>query len=166
MQQPTTWKQLVDIVSNQELYKLKRDANMLNEYKLFMDRIKREFVSVEVYLAHKVFDAPLIKVVKEEKEIFDLDEEKKCAWKSNRKIVFRPNDFPYFIKDGIHHDILWSNETLDSDTIKEVVSEKMKQLERKEFIYFENPVQLKTVPNLFHIHIFSLESGLDRNDSL
>jgi hypothetical protein len=134
-EKPASWKQLIEIVANYDLSKLRREPSMLTKYKIFIDHIKEEFVSVEVYLAHKIFNAPLVKVVKDGKEKFDLDEVKKHVWKSNRRVILRPNDFPYFIEDGIYHDVLWSNETLDSDTIKILVHETMNELKRNDFIY-------------------------------
>jgi hypothetical protein len=136
---PTTWKQLVTMITNKDFGKLKREAGIQNKYQQFMRHTS------EADLSHIIFNTPL------SNEQFDMNQE----WLSNRVSVFRPNDFPYHVEPGIFHDVLWSNHPLDSDTVQELVNVKMNQLCRTKFIYFENPDQLKTVPGLFHVHVFS-----------
>jgi hypothetical protein len=150
------WTEICDIVTSNRLELLRRNDEMLNKYHEFIEKIKSEYCSVEVYIAHKVFAANLVCGGDGKWEL-----DRKCeAWRENRIIVFRPNDFPYNFEENIAHDLLWSNRPLDAETISEIIAEEMRKRKRKEFVYFENPAHLKTIPGIFHIHVFSkIEQG-------
>ena len=87
--------------------------------------------------------------------------------KSNAAKFFRlvPNDFPYLLEDGIKHLVCWFNpfifpyDTPDLNTIPDQINIIMKLYNKdlilgKNYIYFENNTNARSVPGIRHIHIF------------
>jgi hypothetical protein len=83
-----------------------------------------------------------IPVMKEDKLIAKYH---KCS----ESIVLTDNNYPYYVE--AEHKLLWSSKELNNDEVNNILA---KKLFGKEFIYFRNPPHMRSIPNLFHIHIF------------
>ena len=60
------------------------------------------------------------------------------------------NEFPYDITDDIGHYVLWSREPLDAAQIHTFL---MVNMYTSEFVWFENPIQYKSIPEVWHCHV-------------
>ena len=61
------------------------------------------------------------------------------------------NDFPYDLEKNIEHYVLWSRKRLENDSIEKILKQEFKNLN---IVFFENPEYLKSIKDIFHIHIF------------
>jgi glutaredoxin-related protein len=60
------------------------------------------------------------------------------------------NKYPYDIRDDVIHMILWSAENLSIEQVDKI----LKKTLHNEFVYFINPQHLKSIPDVFHVHVF------------
>ena len=67
--------------------------------------------------------------------------------------VITNNAFPYYLDNGIQHKILWINPQIEMDgnTVKSIIH---RYAENMSYIYFENSLTAKSIPNILHYHIF------------
>ena len=97
----------------------------------------------------------IMKVVKSQQT---LPEYLMTKYFSNRdKIVFTKNDFPYYTTPNIIHCLLWIHPTvkiLDTDISKVINSSIPDHISCKEYIYFENLGNNKSIQEIRHFHIF------------
>eukprot|EP00041_Stephanoeca_diplocostata_P007776 m.112097 g.112097 ORF g.112097 m.112097 type:complete len:136 (-) comp17029_c0_seq4:247-654(-) len=72
------------------------------------------------------------------------------------RFIWYENDFPYNLEEGIHHHIIWC----ESGTITDEELQKCLDKHRKgyECVHFTNPRHLMSVPELFHVQVFSRRS--------
>ena len=60
------------------------------------------------------------------------------------------NTFPYSIDKNILHNVLWSINDLPDGRIRNILN----QTVTNEYIYFRNPPQCRSIPSVFHVHVF------------
>ena len=82
----------------------------------------------------------------------------------NNQVILVENTFPYWTTDDIRHYCIWWNycgkNKLNIDEyddyihflLEEKFNKQMKPLE--DYIYFENIAENKSIPQIFHIHVF------------
>lgn len=68
----------------------------------------------------------------------------------NHSIAWMKNDFPYDVRGATHY-LLWSLEPLPDEKIREIAA---RHAHGRDFVTFVNPDHLKTVPDLWHAHVF------------
>ena len=74
--------------------------------------------------------------------------------KGARGPVLVPNQFPYWVADGIQHWVLWSpHGPLGAAAIREAITAQ-RPARVTEAFWFENPLAAKTVPGIWHVHVF------------
>lgn len=81
-----------------------------------------------------------------------MNENKKlCAVRNklSKKIAITMNLFPYYVEAD--HMLFWSEKELKQQEIQEYLG---KHFGKREFIFFRNPPERRTVPNLFHVQVF------------
>jgi hypothetical protein len=68
--------------------------------------------------------------------------------------VLAPNAFPYWVAPGIQHWVLWSGRgPLSTREIREAIAvQRPAGVTRAQ--WFENPPAAKTVPGIWHVHVF------------
>lgn len=69
--------------------------------------------------------------------------------------VLVPNRFPYWVAPGIEHWVLWSlsGPVHSAAAIRAAITAQRPSWAR-EVTWFENPPAAKTIPELWHIHVF------------
>jgi hypothetical protein len=147
------WDAVERIVATGTFHLLQRDHGTLARYQQFVQEITQEYHSIEVYIAHTVFGARVERMGAR----LALDPEGEGEWRGAKRVIFRANDFPYHLEENIVHELLWSNAALSADEVREHVARHMQERARRTFVYFENPAHLKTIPGIFHIHVFSVK---------
>ncbi len=74
--------------------------------------------------------------------------------------VLVPNDFPYYFEDRVEHWCLWK---LGGDVTQEDVEIAIKDLGNRkcyvEFMHWINPIDLKSLPDIDHVHIVCLREA-------
>jgi len=76
-----------------------------------------------------------------------------------RKVIWWPNDFPYFVEPGIEHHVIWVSGFAGAplETHPEIAAE----LERQrpagswEVLFWENPTELRSIPEVRHVQVLS-----------
>lgn len=82
------------------------------------------------------------------------DHVKTTVLKGRRGPVFVPNEFPYWVADGIQHWVLWSAAgPLSAEEIRVAVTAQRPVGVRHAY-WFENPPAAKTIPGIWHVHVF------------
>lgn len=64
------------------------------------------------------------------------------------RYVFLPNRYPYYLEDA-YHDVMWINDDLSDQEIATAIEAAYPY----QLVYFENPHNLRSVPDIRHIHI-------------
>ncbi|KAF9208185.1 hypothetical protein CPC16_008962 [Podila verticillata] len=80
------------------------------------------------------------------------------------EIVLKKNEFPYSVKKGIEHWLIWSRSPLTDEVwIRRYLEER---LPGRDYLFFVNPPELQSVPSIFHVQVFTKGEGevLDEED--
>ncbi|KAF9187863.1 hypothetical protein BGZ50_001719 [Haplosporangium sp. Z 11] len=80
------------------------------------------------------------------------------------EIALKKNEFPYSVKPGIEHWLIWSQRPLTDEVwIRRYLEER---LPGRDFLFFINPPELRSVPSIFHVQVFTKGEGevLDEED--
>ncbi|KAL3926387.1 MAG: hypothetical protein SGBAC_013498, partial [Bacillariaceae sp.] len=154
------------------LAKLSRSVAQEQDYQRALGQLRHEWNSTKDYILHAKFNLP--KRLDKETQLYSVDEEDTAAsnqggqHESLRRIV--PNDFPYFCAPGIAHWVLWkygTNSEIATEDIDWAIKElslliqpsaddgssSSNVLDRNNVIYWENPPNLKSLPEISHVHI-------------
>ena len=67
-------------------------------------------------------------------------------------VAVHPNTFPYNVADDVEHNVLWSERRLPADVVEEQLGG---LLGATPFLWYENAEALKSLPMVFHVHVFS-----------
>ena len=73
---------------------------------------------------------------------------------------FIPNDYPYFVEDGVIHYVLWlrpnTNIAIDTKSIRKVINQYiLTKFNRPfDFCFFRNCKEIKSVSEVEHYHVF------------
>ncbi|KAF9585014.1 hypothetical protein BGW38_004267 [Lunasporangiospora selenospora] len=80
------------------------------------------------------------------------------------EVALKKNEFPYSVKPGIEHWLIWSRHPLTDEVwIRRYLEER---LPGRDFMFFINPPELRSVPSIFHVQVFTKGEGvvLDEED--
>jgi len=80
------------------------------------------------------------------------------------EVTLKKNEFPYSVKKGIEHWLIWSRTPLTDEVwIRRYLEER---LPGRDYLYFINPPELRSVPSIFHVQVFTKGEGevLDEED--
>lgn len=67
-------------------------------------------------------------------------------------VAIHANSFPYHVSNEVCHDVLWSEHRLPADAI---IPQIEAVLGGQPFVWYENVEARKSLPMVFHVHIFS-----------
>lgn len=70
-------------------------------------------------------------------------------FKYNEEFVIVPNTYPYHFVDGTKHLLYWSQKPINFNQLEEEINKF-----GKEYIYFENLLENKSIKDIYHAHIF------------
>ena len=133
--QPMDWSSIQKFHLNPPTISLPRQKCVLQEYETNMKKIKQETTIVD-YLFKKYLSG-------------------------TQQLVLVPNEYPYYCQDGIIHYLLWvhpSFKVYNNEQIKCIISFRLYDLKIKyqNFIFFENNLNNKSIPEIKHYHVFIL----------
>ena len=152
MSKPATWEKCAEITKDPEknpralLDNLKRLPETELKYDLGKMDIKYNYVGIRDYLLIHKFGCEWKKNKDGKKKAINI---KKV---SNTSYI--ANTYPYNLEKGMTHDLIWSKTPLTFNQIKDVIIKKHKwNMLRREFIFWENPAQIKSIPEFLHYHV-------------
>lgn len=71
------------------------------------------------------------------------------------RVVWRPNDFPYYLEDGIEHNCVWFERGSHTEAELAAVIAAHRPPETYDTAFWVNPLHLMSVPELHHAHVLS-----------
>lgn len=130
MKKTKSWKTLKHIINNNLLDKLNRTEFQMNRYKIHKFLLKKQNIKIKDFIIKKYLN--------------------------NISFSLTSNDFPYNISNTILHLLFWINDKSLIKDISFLIKEEIfiKYKINYPFIYFENPNNLKSIPEIKHYHIF------------
>lgn len=169
-----TTKQIVNEGTSESLKLLQRSPENQQSYRIHRKQvppsIKRLTFLFYQLLAEfaSISDSIKIRILKYDHLMVQEDQETRVVFKKKAisskdhlpKMVFTENEFPYYFERDISHDLLWSEQELSISEIESLIS---KYKPESEVIWFRNPVELQSIPDLWHIHILSKEKSVQKN---
>ncbi|EGG22402.1 hypothetical protein DFA_04521 [Cavenderia fasciculata] len=83
-----------------------------------------------------------------------------------QKLAFKLNDFPYNCHDSITHWVLWCLQPLTHQEAKEhlITHFQHKLQHQQDFLFFINPVELQSIREVTHYHVFVKNDSFNRLD--
>ncbi|KAI9296294.1 hypothetical protein K502DRAFT_289722, partial [Neoconidiobolus thromboides FSU 785] len=110
-------------------------------YQQAIDNIKQEHGTVTNYINN-------VKLASLKKEVNNDD----CNLYRPRVLLIE-NDFGYHLAEGIEHHLIWSLEKWYNP--KQILGFLKKELSGREYVFFLNPDHLRSIKEVFHLHVFS-----------
>eukprot|EP00980_Cylindrotheca_fusiformis_P024040 scaffold11443_cov116-Cylindrotheca_fusiformis.AAC.1 len=150
--EPFQWNELREIIEvEKDLAKLSRSETQQRDYEVFRHHLRLQYNSaIDYILISKLgFD----RVQKNglwhaEPRLADFGEVRK---------VLVPNDFPYYMADGIVHYVLWkTKETVTAEDINEAREQLRTMMKLDDILHWVNPPHLKSLPEIDHVHFLCL----------
>jgi hypothetical protein len=158
-----SWEEVHDVIQKREFARLGRLEDDFAVYSKFMDEVKKKYVTVGDYILHSKFGYPCVPTPINES---DPSETKLAAVVpehiDNDLIIWTKNDFPYALEEPIEHYLIWSHNTLPKEKILSLIDH---NLPNKEFVYWINPPILRSVANVFHVHILARPKPTAQKDA-
>merc|ERR1712151_82647 len=170
---PLKWSEIKEIIDENKLEKLGRSKDQLQSYHTFKNEILQEWDTIVNYILYTKFN-----YTKSKKKSND-DNSNDNKWishppppspssdnnnnknKNNSKICFCLNDHPYYFEHNIEHWVLWKlNDNITNDDINYYKNKLINDDPNKEVIdtlHWINPISLKSIPELDHVHILCLK---------
>ena len=70
-------------------------------------------------------------------------------------MIWRPNDFPYYLEDGVQHDCIWFEAGAHTDRAVADAIAVHRPPADFEAVWWVNPPHLMSIPELHHVHVIS-----------
>lgn len=161
-EQPLDWSELVTIIQVQnDLARLARSESQQREYEIFKYYLRQYFKSILDFVLISKLGIP--KQWNDDSKLWQAagvtagSSEENDGGSSSNRMVLIPNDFPYNMKSNIMHYILWSHggssNTISQNDIDEAICAiKTRFHLQAKVIYWINPPNLKSLPEIEHVH--------------
>ena len=133
-----TWDFLLEHTNN---LKYARHPDMIIKYNKFYKRIMENYKSLKDYVLIKYFKYSTIIENNKIKALHNI---------KNKTFILTKNKFPYDFEENLEHHILWSNVKISKKTINYILKTKLKN---KAYFWFENRIENKSIPDLYHFHV-------------
>jgi hypothetical protein len=149
---PLEWNDLIQWIKNGQQTLLCRDEQCAERYIQHQKLVSKEYRSINDFIR--------IHYLKWNVD-FDKSIQKSIAVPNLRSIkepLLTPNDFPYYLVDGIQHWLIWCDPKPNEpeEIIEKIINRKF-PLEKFDRISFVNPQRLRSVSDVFHAHVFTRE---------
>eukprot|EP00210_Caulerpa_lentillifera_P004541 g4333.t1 len=155
LRNPLDWKttkQIVQEGSYESLKLLIRSSDSQQRYRIHRQKLLSEFYSLTDSVKIRILGYDY-RMEQEEHETGPVFKKKAVAGVNHLPtVVFTENEFPYFFETGIKHDLLWSEQELSSSEIESLIA---KYKPGFEVVWFRNPPELQSIPEVWHVHILS-----------
>ncbi|ORX69634.1 hypothetical protein DL89DRAFT_267811 [Linderina pennispora] len=146
---PVPWERFKQLVDAKNLEPLGRSYECQARYEKHMARMRCEYGSVANFLIkHALADFIATTMAPGFAKSAPID---------TSDFLFRVNDFPYYLADGVEHWVMWCRKRLTPGFDAPEAAVQAIQLrfgQDVEWRYFVNPVAKQSVPQLSHAHVF------------
>lgn len=136
-----TWDQINFIIKNKKYHLFGRSKYVQTYYNYIKSKINTKYNTLRDKILITVFNCKFYVKNRKYSAIYD----------GKNMIKISENEFPYHIDDNIDHKLLWSTTDLTDVQIKRYLKQNFKNTK---YVYYRNPPQQRSVPDVFHIHIF------------
>ncbi|KAG0006507.1 hypothetical protein BGZ65_007254 [Modicella reniformis] len=157
------------MVAEKNLNPMGRSESVQEAYQRAIKRRTKKYGSPDEYIRQKILHWPPAE--KDDDSVSDGNESSTSTPPSSPtgpinplEITLKKNEFPYSVKPGIEHWLIWSRCPLtDEEWIRKYLEER---LPGREYLFFFNPPELRSVPSIHHIQVFTKGKGevLDEED--
>ncbi|KAF9429313.1 hypothetical protein BGZ76_001502 [Entomortierella beljakovae] len=173
---PTThqfhWGELEKMVASKDLKPMARTKDVQESYQRAIRRRTRKYGSPDEYIRQRILYWPPADKDSESSDGNESSSSSSSASPASSptgpvdplEVTLKKNEFPYSVRPGIEHWLIWSRNLLtDEDWIRAYLQER---LPGRDFLFFINPPELRSVPTIFHIQVFTKGEGevLDEDD--
>jgi hypothetical protein len=165
---PLSWESILQIISTNRLHCLRRSTEQQKIYLQYLDEMKIRWVHPVDHILHTKFQFERVAIGSEVQEKEDssirYEASPKLHQVSEPIIKLCPNDFPYHLDANVKHWVLWK--LLEPISHHEIHEAKQKLRNQHKLIvdiaHWVNPPNLKSIPEIDHVHIVCLfSSSLD-----
>lgn len=140
---PLSWDKITGLIREKDFHHFGRSSEVCKSYRRDKEKTKILYNSSRDMILITTFNYKSV-IAKNDRLVGMVD--KGCI-----KNVLSMNTFPYYVQEGISHKLLWSIKDLNDKEIREYLG---KELFGLEYVYFRNPEHLRSIPDIFHIHVF------------
>ncbi|KAK9818142.1 hypothetical protein WJX72_007762 [[Myrmecia] bisecta] len=151
--EPTSWEKasrLAEENTEASLGQLGRHPSDIIVYRRFRSKVLKEYVSMGDFIKVSVFGFEITTEADGRKAAVTPSEPAQPP--DSPTIYWKPNDFPYYLDEGVEHHCVWCRTALSEQQLKEFAAA---HREGHEWIYFVNPPALASIPAVWHAHILS-----------
>ena len=151
--EPISWQKAKYYIETNQLHLLARNEDQHKIYIKEMDLVKQKYKSIGDHIYHNILHYD---VINENNKLVAV-----CKNSNKEKLmVLVLNNYPYYFESNITQYVLWSITQIDENNIKSILEEKLPYILNKPFVkhnydymYWINPIQLKSVENIWHCHV-------------
>ncbi|KAF9940374.1 hypothetical protein BGZ75_004138 [Mortierella antarctica] len=174
-----TWSELSKMVASKDLTPMGRSEAVQEAYQRAIKRRTKKYGSPDEYIRQRVLHWPPAEqnVASTPSSAASSDGNESSTSCSSisppssptgpvdpLEIALKKNEFPYSVKPGIEHWLIWSRHPLTDEVwIRRYLEER---LPGRDYLFFINPPELRSVPSIFHVQVFTKGEGevLDEED--
>eukprot|EP01088_Endostelium_zonatum_P010379 TRINITY_DN23821_c0_g1_i1.p1 TRINITY_DN23821_c0_g1~~TRINITY_DN23821_c0_g1_i1.p1 ORF type:complete len:184 (+),score=16.33 TRINITY_DN23821_c0_g1_i1:167-718(+) len=181
MRAPSTkrsWADLRQVIDDKRFHELGRDPAGTEHYQQRYQEVKAEWVTVGDMILNREFgfvpDERDIReidvkdtrtgkrrfIVKVDPSLIEKGKEGIFQTDSGHIYTLKKNDFRYFLDEDIDHYLLWSLSSMPDQEVNNILAKHLDPL-IYDTVWFENPPELKSIPNAWHAHVFSKKKEMD-----
>ncbi|KAG0209649.1 hypothetical protein BGX28_010165 [Mortierella sp. GBA30] len=173
-----SWIELSKMIASKDLRLMARSEAVQEAYQRAIKRRTKKYGSPDEYIRQRVLHWPPSKDCSSSvpSDVMSDGNESSSSCSSISppssptgpvdplEIVLKKNEFPYSVQPGIEHWLIWSRHPLTDEVwIRRFLQER---LPGRDYLFFTNPPELRTVPSIFHVQVFTKGEGevLDEED--
>ncbi|KAF9125738.1 hypothetical protein BGW39_007188 [Mortierella sp. 14UC] len=178
-----SWSELTKMVASKDLGPMGRSEEVQHAYQKAIKHRTNKYGSPDEYIRQRVLHWPPAEKTDDDdntaaahspSHYSDGDESSSCSSLTPPssptgpvdplEVNLKKNEFPYSVKPGIEHWLIWSRQPLTDEVwIRRYLEER---LPGRDFLFFINPPELRSVPTISHVQVFTKGEGevLDEDD--
>lgn len=142
---PTSYQQAVRYITEGSQGQLARSKKGIEQYRAFKEQVSIKYASVADFI--KVTKLNFCSITAEGGKLSAVE-----VQLDSPRVVWSPNEFPYYLEEGVQHNCIWSTTPLNSAQIE---AEIRKHVPGHEYVWFVNPPALSSIPAVWHCHVIS-----------
>ncbi|KAG0267763.1 hypothetical protein BGZ95_002778 [Linnemannia exigua] len=175
-----SWNQIKDAIKSNSLHVLRRTDKGQYEYEQWQEKIDRKtYTNVGEYIAFAILQWPDLQDPADSNDINTtaMSQCKEDRYKTiDPRLTLRLNHYPFPVQESIQYFVLWSTrdmslsserERLDNYLIQQFIGNQDQPRsplsqevyspavgKKKQWMWFVNPIELRSVATVHHIHVF------------
>ncbi|KAF9133755.1 hypothetical protein BGX30_012184 [Mortierella sp. GBA39] len=175
-----SWSELTKMVASKDLGPMGRSEAVQAAYQKAIKRRTKKYGSPDEYIRQRILHWPPAEKTEDFSPPHSYSDGNESSSSSSSSFLSPPssptgpvdplevnlkkNEFPYSVKPGIEHWLIWSRQPLTDEVwIRRYLQER---LPGRDYLYFINPPELRSVPTISHVQVFTKGEGevLDEED--